>query len=111
MTTDKPLYLCKLCNTVTPKPSHHKMTSCKCGAISVDHGWYGSKVVYDLPPGKSFEDCFEVAPEEALSCATCGVVFPDIASAVVDPCLCGVGGAPLTRLRDAAAGSSDQPKE
>ncbi len=52
-----------------------------------------------------------VEPEGALSCATCGWVFPDIASAVVDPCLCGVGGAPLTRLRDAAAGSADQPKE
>lgn len=61
MKDGKPLYRCKRCRTVTPKPSHHKMTSCACGAISVDHGWYGSRVLW---PGGKIEDWAEEVEAE-----------------------------------------------
>lgn len=56
------VYRCKRCNTVTPVPSHLKMTSCECGAVQVDHGWYGSRVLW--PSGK-LEDWAELALPDA----------------------------------------------
>lgn len=61
----KPLYRCKKCNTVTPKPSHHAMTWCECGAVGVDHGWYGSRVLWKGEPGEAFDDVAEIASQEA----------------------------------------------
>lgn len=43
---DKIDYRCKKCGEIVPRGTHHKMTSCKCGFVSVDRGWYGSRVLW-----------------------------------------------------------------
>ena len=49
-------YRCKACGEIVPRGTHLKMESCKCGAVSVDRGWYGSRVLWRK--GK-FEDAVE----------------------------------------------------
>ena len=39
-------YRCKLCGDAPEPDSHHKMASCKCGNLTVDRGWYGSRVLW-----------------------------------------------------------------
>ena len=55
--TPEPLidYRCKKCGEIVPHGTHHKMESCKCGALQVDRGWYGARVLWS---GKR-EDAFE----------------------------------------------------
>ena len=36
-------YRCRKCDSVVPRGTHHKMSSCHCGAVMVDRGWYGSR--------------------------------------------------------------------
>ena len=58
------LYRCKKCSTVTPKPTHHKMTWCECGAVGVDHGWHGSRVTW---PSGRLSDWAEIVDAPAGS--------------------------------------------
>ena len=48
-------YRCKRCGEIVPRATVHIIESCKCGAIQVDRGWYGNRVLFD---GKA-EDAFE----------------------------------------------------
>ena len=59
--TPDPDYRCKKCNTVVPRGTHLKMETCKCGAVQVDRGWYGSKTSW--PSGKR-EDWIEELPSK-----------------------------------------------
>lgn len=50
-------YRCKKCKEIVPRGSHHRMANCKCGSVSVDRGWYGTRVLW--PSGK-YEDWVEI---------------------------------------------------
>jgi hypothetical protein len=50
-------YRCKSCGEIVPRGTHHKMTSCKCGKVHVDRGWYGSRVLW---PSGSFGEAVEI---------------------------------------------------
>lgn len=49
-------YRCKKCDSIVPRGTHHRMTSCTCGAVQVDRGWYGSRVLWK---GGNREDVVE----------------------------------------------------
>lgn len=59
-------YRCKLCGDVPEPESHHMMASCSCGAVSVDRGWYGSRVLWS---GKR-EDVIEEVPRVSYTIQT-----------------------------------------
>lgn len=53
-------YRCKKCGDEPEPESHHAMKSCKCGFITVDRGWYGSRVLWkDGPYGDAVEEVNE----------------------------------------------------
>lgn len=49
-------YRCKKCSSIVPRGAHHRMSSCPCGAVMVDRGWYGSRVLWK---GDKREDVVE----------------------------------------------------
>ena len=49
-------YRCKKCGDIPIPESHHKMKACTCGAIQVDRGWYGGRVLWS---GGTFDECVE----------------------------------------------------
>ncbi len=52
-------YRCKRCGDIPEPESHHKMATCSCGGVSVDRGWYGSRVVFES------RDILEQLPDDA----------------------------------------------
>ena len=55
-------YRCKLCRDIVPCGTHHKMEQCLCGAVMVDRGWYGSRVLWS---GGRYDEVVEVVPADA----------------------------------------------
>lgn len=49
-------YRCRKCDSVVPRGTHHRMSSCHCGAVMVDRGWYGARVVWK---GHTYADVVE----------------------------------------------------
>lgn len=86
MSDDMIGYRCKLCGDAPEPTSHHKMASCGCGALQVDRGWYGSRVVWD---GKK-DDVVEELPFHVLhgqwpwKCDECGNEYSSLIDAVAD---------------------------
>jgi predicted nucleic acid-binding Zn-ribbon protein len=39
-------YRCRKCGDIPEPESHLMMASCSCGNVSVDRGWYGSRVLW-----------------------------------------------------------------